>query len=268
MSTYHPPFSIAPDTFVVHAALGEGTAPVAVHVNAMVIRGAQPVVVDTGAPVSREQYLRDVFSIVEPDDVRWIFISHEDVDHVGNLASLIEACPNATIVGSWFLMERMGAEGLCAPPTRWRWIGDGESFDAGDRTLHAIRPPLYDSPTTRGLFDPSTGVYWASDCFAAPVMQPSVTVEELDPGFWAEGFAMFQVYNSPWVSLLDPTRYAAEVDRFARLGVRTIATCHSPSITEAYVDKAIQMLRDVPGANVPPQPGQPVLDQIIASMMQ
>jgi flavorubredoxin len=150
---------------------------------------------------------------------------------------------------------------------RWRWIGDGESFDVGDRTLHAIRPPLYDSPTTRGLFDPSTGVYWASDCFATPVLRPSSTVEELDGGFWAEGFAMFQAYNSPWVSMVDRVRYAEEVDRFARLGVRSIATCHSPSITEAYVDKAVQMLRDVPGATVPPQPGQPVLDEIVARIL-
>jgi flavorubredoxin len=267
MSTYHPPFQIARDTFVIHSALGEGRAPVAVHVNAMVIRGAQPVVVDTGAPIGREQYLEDLFSLVEPEDVRWVFISHEDVDHVGNLAAVVEACPNAKIVGSWFLMERMGAEGLCAPPMDWRWIGDGESFDVGDRTLHAVRPPLYDSPTTRGLFDPSTGVYWASDCFATPVLRPSVTVEELDTEFWTDGFAMFQNYNSPWVSLVDPARYADEVQRFAQLGVRSIATCHSPSITEPYVDKAIQMLRDVPGATVPPQPGQPVLDQIIASML-
>ena len=171
-----------------------------------------------------------------------MFICHEDVDHVGNLEAVMNACPNATIIGSWFLMERMGAEGLCVPPMRWRWIGDGESFDAGDRTLHAIRPPLYDSPTTRGLFDPSTGVYWASDCFATPVLHASSTVEELDAGFWAEGFAMFQTYNSPWVSMVD-TRPVLGGGRALRGSASdAIATCHSPSITEAYVDKAIQLL--------------------------
>jgi flavorubredoxin len=267
MTTHQPPLQIAPDTFVIQAAPGEGEKPLVVHMNSMVIRGAEPVVVDTGAPVCREQYLEDLFSLVEPEDVRWVFISHEDVDHSGNLAAVLAHCPNATIVGSWFLMERMGAEGLCVPPMRWRWIADGESFDAGDRTLAAVRPPLYDSPTTRGLFDASTGVYWASDCFATPVLQPSTTVDELDPGFWAEGFAMFQTYNSPWVSMVDRDRYATEVDRLAQLGIRTIATCHSPSITEAYVDKAFQLLRDVPAATVPPQPGQPVLDQIIAAVL-
>jgi hypothetical protein len=39
----------------------------------MVIRGREPVIVDTGAPVHREQWLEKVFSVVEPEDVRWIF---------------------------------------------------------------------------------------------------------------------------------------------------------------------------------------------------
>ena len=96
---------------------------------------------------------------------------------------------------------------------------------------------------------------------------PDCVVDELDPGFWAEGFAMFQHYNSPWVSLVDLDDLVAEVDRLARLGVGTIASCHSPVITEAYVDKAFQLLREVPGATAPPQPGQPVLDQIISSLI-
>ena len=40
---------IAPDTHVVRHLMGEGVAPVAVHVNSMVITGAEPVIVDTGA---------------------------------------------------------------------------------------------------------------------------------------------------------------------------------------------------------------------------
>ena len=95
-----------------------------------------------------------MFGLVEPADVRWVFISHDDVDHTGNVNALMAACPNATLIVNWFMVERMGAS-LAVPPTRQRWIGDGESFDVGDRTLHAIRPPVFDSPTTRGLFDPS-----------------------------------------------------------------------------------------------------------------
>ena len=58
------------------------------------------------------------------------------------------------------------------PLDRCRWVMDGDSLDIGDRTLQALRPPVFDSPTTRGLFDPTTGVYWAVDTFATPLPDP------------------------------------------------------------------------------------------------
>ena len=262
------PLEIAPDTFVIHAATGgEGGAPV-VHLNSMVIRAAEPVVVDTGAPINRDQYLEDLFSIVEPEDVRWVFVSHEDLDHTGNVEVLLARCPNATLVSTWFLSERMRSGGLAVPPTRWRWVADGDTLDVGDRTLLAVRPPLYDQPTTRGLFDPTTGVYWGSDTFAAPVPEPTLWASDLDPDAWAGGFATFHVWNSPWVTLLDEARYGGEVARLEALDIRAVASCHGPAIDAGLVPTALSMLRDLPRiAEVPPQPGQPVLDEIIAALV-
>ena len=239
----------------------------AVHLNAMVIRGSEPVVVDTGAPVNRDQYLEDLFSLVEPEDVRWVFISHDDADHHGNLHAVMDACPNATLVSTWFLCERLAAEHLDVPPTRWRWLDDGETLDVGDRSLVAVRPPLYDSPTTRGLFDPSTGVYWAADCYATSVERGTAFASDLDPEFWAEGFRTFQVWNSPWVTMVDQDAFASACRRIEVLDVRAIATAHGPTIGAASVAEAHDLMRSVPAAVVPPQPGQPVLEEIVASML-
>ena len=59
---HHPktriaPTEIAADTFLIHDHHGEGEAPVAVALNSMVIRAAEPVVVDTGMAENRDQYL-------------------------------------------------------------------------------------------------------------------------------------------------------------------------------------------------------------------
>ncbi len=82
------PTEIAPETFLIHDHQGEGIAPLVVALNSLVIRAAEPVVIDTGMAENREQYLDDVFSLVEPTDVRWVFISHDDVDHTGNVNAL------------------------------------------------------------------------------------------------------------------------------------------------------------------------------------
>lgn len=257
---------IAVETFVIQATIGEGVAPQAVHMNAMVIRGSEPVVVDTGCSIHRDQYLEDLFGLVEPDDVRWVVISHDDPDHHGNLEAVMDACPNATFVSSWFLCERLGAEGFAVPPTRWRWLGDGDSLDVGDRELRLIRPPLYDSPTTRGVFDPVTGVYWASDCYASPVERGTAFVSELDPDAWAEGFASFNLWNSPWVSMVDPDAFGVQCRRIEQLRPTAIASTHGPTIEAPDVQQAFDMLRRLPTAPVPPQPDQATLDQIVAAM--
>src|SRR5690606_36393950 len=157
--------------FVIHDHAGEGTSPSLVPLNAMVIRSAEPVVVDTGMPENRATFLADVFSIVDPQDIRWVFLTHDDVDHTGNLEALVAPAPKAIVVVNWLMRERMGAA-LGVPPLRQRWVGDDERLDVGDRTLITVRPPVYDAPTTRGLFDPTTGVYWSADGFASPMPVP------------------------------------------------------------------------------------------------
>jgi flavorubredoxin len=263
--TYQAPTQIAPETFVIHDHVGEGLAPVIVPINTMVIRAKEPVVVDTGFADNEKQFLSDVFSIVEPEDIRWVFISHDDIDHTGNVNALMQAAPNATLVINWFLMERMGST-LEVPPFRMRWVGDNESFSVGDRELLAVRPPVYDSPTTRGLFDPSTGVYWGSDSFAAPMTEVVSNADQQDTEFWTFGMHMFHQYLSPWFAMLDEAKFQRSVDRIASLDVRTIASCHGATIGRHRVAEALTNMRTFPQAEVPPMPGQEVLDQIIQSM--
>src|SRR5580692_2031420 len=92
-----PPTQIAADTYVIHQvqpALGQ---PLFVYLNSMVILGDEPIIVDTGTPANRTQWLSDAFSLVDPQDVRWVFLSHDDVDHSGNLDEVMTACPNAKL---------------------------------------------------------------------------------------------------------------------------------------------------------------------------
>ena len=259
------PTLIAKDTYVIHQvqpALGE---PLFVYLNSMVIRGREPMIVDTGTPANRAQWLEDAFSLVEPEDVRWVFVSHDDVDHSGNLDEVMTACTNATLICTWAMVERH-TNCFDFPLERCRWVMDGESIDIGDRTLQAVRPPVYDSPTTRGLFDPTTGVYWAVDTFATPLPDPAMGIADLDPEFWDFGLGLFALGAvSPWLSMVDPAEYSRYVDRSQSLDITTIAACHSPVIEGEFIDKAFARIRELPTIDPPPVPDQSVLDQIVAA---
>jgi flavorubredoxin len=266
--TYVPPERIAPDTWLIHSvqpALGQ---PLFVYLNSLVILGSEPMIVDTGTIANREQWLKDVFSLVEPEDVRWIFLSHDDVDHTGNLDETLSACPNAQLVCNWAMVEPH-TNCFDFPLPRCRWVMDGESLDIGDRTLLALRPPVFDSPTTRGLYDPTTGVYWAVDTFATPLPDPQLGVADLDPEFWDFGLAMFALGAvSPWLSLVDETKYGRYVDKVQSLDISTIACCHSPVIEGSFIDRAFARVRELPSLPPLALPDQSVLDQIIAATAQ
>jgi flavorubredoxin len=117
------------------------------------------------------------------------------------------------------------------PLDRCRWVADGETFDVGDRTLLALRPPVFDSPTSRGLFDPATRVYWAVDTFATPLPDPHAGIADLDPEFWSDGLALFALGAvSPWLSMVDARKYGTFVERTQSLDIATIASGHCPVI--------------------------------------
>ncbi len=265
-TTYVSPTRVDTDTWVVHQVQHALGAPLCVYLNSMVIAGAEPAIIDTGSPNNRAQWLEDVFGIVDPADVRWVFLSHDDSDHTGNLAQVMDACPNATLVCSWALVERF-SNAFGFPLDRCRWLNDGQAIDIGDRRIVAVRPPVYDSPATRGFLDESSGVYWGVDAFATPCPgEPVPAVSDLDPGFWADGMAMFVHHAlSPWLGLVDRQRFAAELDRVRAMGITSIATAHSPLITPASVEDAFALLRRLPDVPVPPAPDQTTLDAVLAA---
>jgi len=259
---HHPPPKLAGDTCLIQQMQEAAIGPLWLYLHSLVIKGPEPIVVDTGTPCNREQWLADVFSIVDPGDVRWIFLSHDDVDHAGNLAEVMEACPNAKLVCTWFMTERH-ANCFNFPLERCRWINDGESWRAGDRTLTAITPPLFDSPVTRGLYDDRTGVYWAVDTFATPLPGPMNDISELDGQAWKEGLEMFNCMNSPWFKLLDLDKFERHVDRVQNLDISVIAACHSPVIGTSHMTQAFDMIRRIPHLEPPPQPQQADLDELM-----
>ena len=238
------PHQIADDTFLITWGLD---APPVGHfpMHSMLIRGREPVIVDTGAPACRQQWLATMAELVDPADVRWIFLSHDDRDHAGNLLPVLDACPNATLLTTWFSIGRM-AEEWDTPLPRCRFVNDGDQIDAGDRVLVAVRPPVFDNPTTRGLLDASTGVYWSVDTFATNTPQRMLEADELAEDEFRDGQFLGARLVAPWHRYVDQSKWDTCLEAVRRLGATTIAGCHTPVLRGRRVDQAWGLLRQLP----------------------
>ena len=261
------PQRIADDTYLI-PNLVPAEPGTYVFVNTLVILAEEPIVVDTGAPLHRERWLDAVSSIVDPADVRWVFLSHDDGDHLGNMPA---ARPGAQRQGRGQLLQQRAGRPRARPrPARssarcgWR---KGTSFDAGDRRLHLFRPPIFDGPTTRGLYDERTGVMWAVDSFAALTVGAVYEAADLPSELYDETFALFNSMISPWHQWLDPTRYARHVDAVEAIGPSTIASAHGPVLRGPFIAGAFDRVRAMAGQPIVPPPGQETLDALVAQAL-
>jgi flavorubredoxin len=258
------PERIAPDTWLIPnlAPAGDGLFLAA---NSMVIRGREPVIVDTGAPIHRALWIEKAFSVVEPEDMRWIFLSHDDGDHTGALFDVLERCPQATLVTNFFSVERLALEKPALPLERMRWLEPGDRLDIGDRVLQLFRPPIFDGPTTRGLFDPQSGAMWIVDSFACLTPGP-LDADALSPEVLSSMSGLNSAV-SPWHAWLDREAYHRHVDAVEGLGARTVASAHGPVLRGAALDDAFDRVRGLAGAPIIPLPGQELLDTLVAATL-
>jgi len=262
-----PTQEIAPETFLIRQIAGEGTGPFAVGLNSMVIRGEEPVILDTGAGLTRAAWLEQAYALVDPEDIKYIFISHDDPDHVGALQMLFDDAPNATLVTNFFSLERLGLEqDVEIPMSRVRFVNPGESFVAGDRTLTAHVPPIFDGPTTRGLFDHKTGAFWGVDSFVALYEEAVDSASEMSDEWFTNSFLDVNRLISPWHQWLDTAKYRSHLGMLRALDPTVIANAHGPVVEGERIEQGFALTAQLPDMEPVPLLGQSDLDAMLAAM--
>jgi hypothetical protein len=245
---------------------GLGVLPI----NAFVLHADQPVLVDTGRPVVREQFLDALRSVINPADLRWIWVTHPDRDHMGSLMDVLGLAPEARLVTNFLGFGYMGVEFAIAPQRAYL-INPGQSLDVGGgRRLQAFRPPLFDSPMTMGFFDSATGTCLSSDCFGGPLPTLDAAdvddVGAIDPDTVRAAQLMWASADSPWVCHADATKFAATYDELRRFAPDLVLSTHLPP-AQGRLDALLGMLADAP--NVAPfvGPDQAQLEAMLAGMV-
>ena len=237
-------------------------------VNAYVLHAAQPVLVDTGLPTARADFLDALWSTVDPDDLRWIYLTHPDRDHTGSLAEVLAAAPQARLVTT-FLGFGIASMDFPVTPDRTYFLNPGQSLDIGDRALTAFRPPVYDSPATTGVHDERTGVCFTSDCFGAPLASVSDTevedVSALSADTVTAGQRLWVSVDSPWVANVDRSRFDASLAPLRAMDPRVVLGTHLPPARDA-MPRLLDMLAATPGSAPFVGPDQAALEAMLAGL--
>lgn len=231
-------------------------------VNAFVIEAQQPVLVDTGLAALREGFLSQLKTVMDPKDLQWIWITHADPDHLGNLEAVLEEAPQAKIVTTYVGMGKMGMHDL--PVERAYLLNPGQILDVGDRKLLATAPPCFDAPETVGLYDEKTATLFSADCFGALMEQPAINAAEMEKKALREGCIGWATVDAPWLQLTDRKRFKEELDSIARLNPKSILSAHLPPAKD-MTDTLLGFLSEAQDAPRFVGPDQDALEKIMAA---
>jgi flavorubredoxin len=257
MNTY----KAAPDVDVVTS-----TATVAgfgqLAINAFVIHAEEPVLVDTGAGVESDDFMTALRSVIDPADLRWIWLTHTDFDHIGSLHRLLDENERLRVITSFL---GVGIMGLAAPlpMDRVYLVNPDESVHVGDRTLTAVRPPAFDNPITTGLRDDRSGILFSSDCFGALLDEVPESAEDISETALHQGQVFWATVDSSWLHRVDRAAFASDLDRIRALEPTMVLSSHLPAARGSSVERLLGALAAVPDAPPFVGPNQAALEQML-----
>ncbi len=236
-------------------------------VNSFVLHAAEPVVVDTGLSLPDRGFMDALGSVVDPKDVRWIWLTHPDRDHTGALFDLLEAAPSARVITT-FLGAGIMSTDRPLPMDRVYFLNPGQSLNVGDRSIRAFRPPLFDNPATVGFYDESSKTCVSSDCFGAPMPTAEFAgggdVADLPRDELRAGQLLWATIDSPWVHVVSRDTFLSTVEPLRTMEPETILSTHLPPAM-GRTSEFLDMLSVAPDADPFVGPDQRALEEMLAT---
>ena len=258
------PYEGAPGVHVLPTSLvipGVGT----LVVNAFVLLAEEPVLIDTGIAVDEPAFIDALASIVDPSDIRWIWLTHDDTDHTGSLGRVMELAPRSRLITHALGALRMGTW-WPIPLDRVDAVAIGDDISVGDRVLTAVRPPLYDNPMTTGFLDRSTGYFFCADSFGAIIGETTHSAAEIPEEALIGGMTAWATFDSPWAHIVDRRAFGLELDRVELLGCSALFPSHLPPADGSDLPRLRKVIEAVPDAEPFVAPSREAFAEIVAQM--
>ncbi|HZU78334.1 MAG TPA: MBL fold metallo-hydrolase [Acidimicrobiales bacterium] len=257
-------FRAAPDIDVITTSIaipGLGLIPV----NSFVVHGSEPLLVDTGPVVESGAFMEVLRSVIDPAELRWIWLTHPDFDHIGALHELVESNPRLRVITTFL---GVGLLGLFSPlsPDRLFLVNPGQTITLGDRTLEAWKPPVFDNPSTTALRDPASGVVWSSDCFGAVLPEVPQRADDIDDKTLREGQVFWATVDSPWLHGVDPAVFGAKLQQVRAMEPAMVLSSHLPPASGAMIERLTDALAAAPAASPFVGPDQAAMEAMMAAM--
>jgi glyoxylase-like metal-dependent hydrolase (beta-lactamase superfamily II) len=230
------------------------------------MHGDEPMLVDTGAVREVDDFMSALRTVIDPADLRWIWLSHTDYDHIGALHHLLDVNPRIQVITTFFAVGILGLSSTPLPIDRGYLLNPGQRMSAGDRELLAVKPPVYDNSVTTGFFDETTGALFTADCFGALLPGVPEYADDISDAELRAGQTLWVTIDSPWIHKVDRPTFTNELSQLRALEPNVVLSGHLPPASGAMLGRLVDTLDAAPDATPFAGPDQPALQQMMAEM--
>ena len=240
------PYRVAGDVHVLPSQMvvpGVGSIPI----NVFVILSERPVLVDCGLGIDETEFVDALRSVIDPAELAWVWLTHDDADHTGSLRTVLSLAPDARLATHGLGALRMNTS-WPVPLDRVHAVAAGDRLDVGDRVLRALRPPTYDNPMSTGIFDEGSATFFSVDSFGAILQGSYQDVADVPEEELLGGMVAWVTFDSPWLHLADRARVAGVLDEVRPSGP---SRCCRPTCRRRSVGwtRLLEVVAGVPDAD-------------------
>lgn len=213
-------------------------SPYGTSYNAYLLTGQKNVLFETVHADYWEEYRANIEAVVPLAEIDYLVMNHNEPDHSGSVARLLESCPKLTIIctaaGKKYLEEITNHALPC------QIAKAGDKLDLGGRTLEFLPAPMLHWADSMFTWSPEDHVLFTCDFLGAHFCEPTM----LDRNLHYPDAYLSQVQHY-YNCIFGPFKpfVLAGLDKLDALSPAIVCPSHGPCLTEERLDQVKTLYR-------------------------
>jgi len=177
-----------------------------------------------------EEFLGKIKGVIGEKKVDYIIVQHTELDHSGSLGKLIEAYPEATVVGSRAAIKYLGQ----IANIEFKNIPAGEDISLGKNTLQFISAPNLHWPDTIFTYVKEQKILFTCDVMGCHYSPTKCITDDCSGDYFDEMKYYFEVIMGPFKKFVN-----SGLDKIKDLELDMVAPSHGPihiNDVKKYID--------------------------------
>ncbi|MBU6359389.1 MAG: MBL fold metallo-hydrolase [Chloroflexota bacterium] len=219
----------------------------------VIMNHQHPILIDCGSQLHRAGIMQEINSLLAGHTPEYIFLTHSELPHAGNLQQVAKQWPNIKVIVSNVMLPYIEIAPIL-PLSQITSEAAGKTINIGGRTLKFVFATLKDQPGSQWVFDTQTGILFTGDGFGyyQSAEQIGKFSDEVEGGIREIQFRDYHRTAFHFLRWVLPEKFNPDLDAiFAQLPVKIIAPIHGDAIRSdipthvARLKQAVANIRNV-----------------------